>query len=31
MLMTAQAHFMMHRYTRFNAPRRIKPPPRSGS
>jgi hypothetical protein len=24
--MTAAAHFMTHRYTRFNAPRRIKPP-----
>ncbi len=24
--MTAAAHFMRHRYTRFNAPRRIKPP-----
>jgi copper transport protein len=24
--MTAAAHFMMHRYTSFNAPRRIKPP-----
>jgi copper transport protein len=27
MHMTAQAHFMTHRYTRFNAPPRIKPPP----
>jgi copper transport protein len=25
--MTTAAHFMTHRYTRFNAPRRIKPPP----
>lgn len=26
--MTAAAHFMTHRYTSFNAPRRIEPPPR---
>ena len=26
--MTAAAHFMTHRYTRFNAPPKIKPPPR---
>jgi hypothetical protein len=26
--MTAAAHFMTHRYTKFNAPRRIKPPTR---
>ena len=24
--MTAAAHFMMHRYTKFNAPRRIRAP-----
>jgi hypothetical protein len=24
--MTAAAHFMRHRYTRFNAPRRIRAP-----